>query len=229
MTLAASTTTASAALLADSGFDSGAIVNDDPFLRQNDLGDWRGPGTGWQVLDLLGDQVADRNDNGTDTLAQVITGAGITGEYILSFDLFSIDEVTSNNAGDDNNLSATVYGVTGNEFGNFRMELFGGSETFAAGTGIPLLNATQNDIVVGGISNVASVSESVSLTFDVGPTPYDFIVVALSGRLDNTNPPPASSVLQLDNVELNVVPEPGTLALAGVGAGLALIRRRASS
>ncbi|MEM1356501.1 MAG: PEP-CTERM sorting domain-containing protein, partial [Planctomycetota bacterium] len=69
-----------------------------------------------------------------------------------------------------------------------------------------------------------------SVDIDAGGStpPFDFIIVGFAGTIDNNAPLPGSgvSVLELDNIALNIIPEPGSLALVIAGGGLMTTRRR---
>lgn len=197
---------------------------------QNPLGRWQGPGTGWDAFDDgSGNHIARRTDGFSDMLAQVISGATVTSDLTLSFDLYSLDEDSVGTTNDDNSFAVKVFGVTGSSFdfdlgggfdsdftGDIAGEGFVELVTFAPNIGNQTIDQTYSvpvDIDAGGL----------------GTPPYNFIVVVFAAGMGSTSTAPAVTVstIEIDNVSL--VPEPGAVALSTLGAGLILLRRRRSA
>lgn len=216
---------ASASLLTHGDFEGPNIVGAFNF-DQADLNFWQGPGTGWDTVDdgSTTNDVADRADNFEDLLVQAIPGAGLTVDLTLAFDVFSTDEVTEPNPADNNSLIAKVFGIAN---ASFDFDLAGGFDadftSDTAGEGFVELAS-----LVVPIANQAVVDDTfvVNADFDAGAPPYQFILVAFAGGFGPDGLTPATSVLQIDNVSLTPVPEPGSLALLGAGVALVAGRRR---
>ena len=226
--------TTQAALLTNGGFDDLATVTDNVTngfsFDETPLGVWQGPGNGWDAFDdgSTSNNVARVTDNNFDILVQAISGAGITEDLTLTFDLFSLDEDTPLDNSDNNALQVRVFGVVGSGFD------FDVAGSF---TDTDFANDTSDDTLIELASftpNLANttVDETfvVPVDIDAGGSipPFDFIIVGFAGNVDNLAPLPATniSVLELDNVSLNVIPEPGSLLLLVAGVGTIASRRR---
>jgi len=184
----------------------------------------------WSIAGGVASYDATTNDPRTKLISQVIDGTGTTGIINLNFDI-EIGSIAGNNdtdmgvylfGWDDTDIAPSVDHGLSDGFGlNSIGAINGATSLLGASPYVIFENGTiSTDALAQGV-NTAAGFDSVSLSADFG-TGYDNVAVLFSVSFDRAD---TASNLEIDNVAFDIVPEPSSLALLGLG-GLALILRR---